>query len=45
MKLSLNSEELTLLISFESQKIETIKCRMKDKIGDIFAKFATQINE
>ena len=45
MKLSLNSEELTLLISYESQKIETIKCRMNDRIGDILKKFAPQINE
>ena len=45
MKLSINSEELTLLISFESQKIETIKCKAKDKIADILHKFASQINE
>ena len=45
MELTLNSEEITLLISYESQKVENWKCKIDDKVGDILKQYASQIHE
>ena len=44
-KLNLDSDEITLIISFESQKVETFKCKKNDTLIDILKKFATKMNE
>ena len=39
------TEEITLIISFESSLAEKIKCKFGDKIEDIIINFASKINE
>ena len=39
------TEELTLIISYESSTAEKIKCKFGDKIEDIITNFASKINE
>ena len=39
------TEELTLIISYESSIAEKIKCKFGDKIEDIITNFASKINE
>ena len=39
------TEELTLIISYESSIAEKIKCKFVDKIEDIITNFASKINE
>ena len=42
--LNLETEEISLIISYESQKVETLKCKMNDKIENILTGFASKIN-
>ena len=43
--LNVNFNEITLIISFESQKVQTLKCKKNDTLLDILKKFATKMNE
>ena len=49
-KLNLNSDEITLIISFESQKVETFKCKKNDTLiehslfVDLIALMALEMN-
>ena len=42
--LNLETEQFDLIISYESQKVEKLKCKMNDKIEDILNEFATKVN-
>ena len=42
--LKIESEEISVIISYESQKVETLKCKMNDKIENILTGFASKIN-
>ena len=42
--LKIESEEISVIISYESQKVETFKCKMNDKLENFVTRFASKIN-
>ena len=40
----MNSDEIEIIISYESQAIEILHCNLEDKIEDILLKFASKKN-
>ena len=40
----MNSGEIELIISYESQAIEILYCNLEDKLDDVLLKFATKKN-